>query len=279
MDLAHTFIQSFLENSPEGFELHFGWNGPEQIVPEAIKHYSSAKVQIYNILKPGSYSVRNHIITKIKDSFDYIAFTDSDCVIDKNYFTQLGGIVKDETDVIIVGNVQLFKKHGSSQLVFNYESILEWDMERTARKGGGITANIVVPSKIFNRYGLFDEDLMSGADNLFCKKISKLHGMCKYNEKLIVQHPSRETLTIMGSKIERTYLGWFHIYGWHTKGKIFQALLSLYCLRPPIKPLGRIIRSNASTLQKFSAFFVLFILRLYTLKAHFGYVLGNNVKR
>ena len=272
VELAGTFIQRFLENSSGKFELHFGWNGPEQIVPGSIKKFSSAKVKIYTILKPGSYSVRNHIINEIKDSYEYIAFTDSDCVLNSDYFTELENVIKERSEVIVVGDVQLFRKHGSSKLVYNYEHILEWDIERTAKKGGGITANIIVPSIVFKRFGLFNEDLMSGADNLFCKKISELHGICKYNSSLIVKHPSRDTLCSMGSKIERTYLGWFHIYGWHNKGKIFQFIASLYCLRPPIKPLKRIVQSNASIFQKLSAFFVLLILRLYTVKAHFRYI-------
>ena len=120
---------------------------------------------------------------------------------------------------------------------------------------------------------------MSGADNLFCKKISKLHGACEYNSSLIVRHPSRKTLRSMGSKIERTYLGWFHIFGWHKRGKFFQFVLSLYCLRPPIKPLKRIVQSNADTSQKLSAFFVLLILRLYAMKAHFRHIIKNHVER
>lgn len=272
--IAITFIKNFFKYSNKNFILHFGWNDPNKKIPQSIKLLKSRNLELYHVRKPGSYSVRNFIIKKIYEKNDYIVFTDSDCILNAKYFHQLSSIIKTKPKGIVVGDVKLFKPSDHSNFVYNYEIILEWNIERTALKGGGLTANLIIPSFIFKKYGYFDESLMSGGDNLFCKRVNQ---KCKnsFNKKLIVMHPSRKNIEAMGKKIQRTYMGWFYIFGWHRKSKFFQCLYLIYCFRPPIRPMLRIFKSKKSINLKIQALVMLIILRIYCIRAHIKFLINK----
>jgi hypothetical protein len=272
---AEKFINNFLEFAPEHIELYFGWNGPIGSF-DPLRYSMESRVHVHVVSQLGSYKVRNRLVEKVNDEITHFAFTDSDCIVDPTYFKQLDEIVQLNPDSVIAGDVRLFYS-GGSRLVYNYETILEWDIKRTVEKGGGITANLIVPRMVFDTFGKFDEDLFSGADNLFCKRISKLHTPVVFNSDLFVSHPSRPTMSSIASKKHRTYFGWFKIRGWDKSGPLLQLLYLAYPLRPPVRPLKRIFQSKEKVSSKLDCLIVLIFLRLSCFSAHLRYLFTKTI--
>ena len=160
-----------------------------------------------------------------------------------------------------------------------YETIFEFDQERSVKKGSAPTANLLISRKVFSKIGFFDESKFSYSDKEWVSKCVKKGIVLIYEKNLEVIHPSRSTFKEISNKYRRTYGGWFKKYGCG-KNKIIPNLFYFFwALRIPFKALHKIFFYKKSIYYKFGALIVLIYIRLIRSHEHILLSLGSHPKR
>lgn len=184
---------------PLGFEVIIVNNDPSGNIP--VDLCVPDNVLIINEPKTGSYAARNAGITKSKGGI--LAFTDSDCIPDKNWIVNALAHFSDDSIALIGGKVNIFKDKDASNLVYTYEKYTSFRQEINVPKGNGITANLFVRKEIALQVGMFNSHINSGGDRDFTRRcVSTGHRMV-YAENVIVYHPARKTLKDLLQKEKR----------------------------------------------------------------------------
>src|SRR5690554_5645873 len=87
-----------------GIEIIVVNNNPYDLVPDTL--YIPSNVKIINEGKPGSYAARNKAVRESQGIF--LAFTDSDCIPDKNWLFNALQIFENKNISRIGGKVSIF---------------------------------------------------------------------------------------------------------------------------------------------------------------------------
>ncbi len=274
---AVKFIDAFLSLShTSDVHLIFGWNGSLNDFPASKNYTHIDNVHLIEVSTPGSYAVRNKIIDYAKAlNPSYIAFTDSDCKIDQLYLNKIANIYSGD---LLAGKINI-TCNDQHNWIFCYEKIFEFDQDRSVRKGGAVTANLIVRYDLAEKIGGFRADLKSGADKMFCQAAIKNGYKLSYRSDIVVEHPSRETWREIRKKYQRTYCGWYKIFGWYKKNKIYQSAMLLHAMRPPVNGIKRIFRSDENYFVKYKALIVLVFIRVIRAEQHVRLVLGQDERR
>jgi len=154
---------------------------------EIIKKYPVKFLEEKEI--QSSYAARNKGIKYAK--YDILAFTDADCVVDKNWLNEgIRPIVNGEAD-LVGGKVEFYfsKKKTSAEI---YDSIINMQIEDNIRERNiAKTANLITKKSIFKEIGLFPDNVQSGGDVQWTGKATINGFSLLYNSKAIVLHPAR----------------------------------------------------------------------------------------
>ncbi|MEM5498185.1 glycosyltransferase [Paraglaciecola mesophila] len=155
-------------------------------------------------LTPGSYAARNHGLTMA--SGEYVAFTDSDCIVSKQWLSVLiDTIQKEAGDVIIAGKMSFFPDQNkqTEQSAIDFENLFSMKQDENARNGKCITANLFCSMALIQKHNGFNQKLKSGGDVEFSSRIVKAGGKVVYSDDALVSHPSRnvEELVIKRQRI------------------------------------------------------------------------------
>lgn len=236
--------QSFPQDS---FEILIVNNSPEDKMPDGYELPRNAKV----ILQPskGSYAARNMGISFA--SGQYIAFTDSDCIPKINWLEE--GIKLLETGYDLVGGkVELFKPKQGTELAFIYESFFSFNQKSNVlQKGQSVTANLFSKRDVFDKIGLFKENLLSGGDFDWTRRATSSGYKMGFGEDVIILHPSRKTINHLVKKKRRTMGGMYirEFKNYTLRQKISYAL---FTMRPHITIFGY---KGIGLKKKFQLFF------------------------
>lgn len=139
---------------------------------------------------PGSYSARNLAITIAKGEF--FAFTDSDCIVDKDWLKNGLSIAKLNKNSIIAGKIEFFNMENDVESsALNFEQSFSMDQQENAQRGVCVTANWISHRSLIEHFCGFDDRLKSGGDHDLAKKISDHFGKVLYSPTVIVKHPLR----------------------------------------------------------------------------------------
>lgn len=235
-------------SSLTGVEVVIVDNGSEW-VPEVS--YSNVKVLICE--KPGSYSARNYALRQAES--DLYVFTDSDCIPSEGWMTSLLDMYV-TSNGLVAGRVEMFPAVSDRPgLVESYDIVLGLPQERYVSKGYAVTANLLVPSRVFSLLGLFDEARMSGGDAELCRRAVGSGVPLTYASEATVGHPARARFSEIAKKIKRVNSARV------TNGLLKERVLNLFkCVTPPFHALLYIKTSPKSFSLKWRAFLVLFLL-------------------
>jgi len=218
--------QSFPSNN---FEVIIVNNDPNDLIPGdlAIKGWEMIEER-----KPGSYAARNAGIMKTRGVI--LAFTDSDCIPDKDWL--LEGVRKLESSGLsrVGGKIDLFQPKNGSRSAFIYERYFAFQQERNVRVfKKSVTGNFFAKKCLFDKYGDFDEGLMSGGDFFWNLKVSEKGEKIGFAELAIINHPSRDSIAKITSKKKRTISGYYkETYSKFKYGK--QLLVLFKRVMPPM---------------------------------------------
>lgn len=159
-------------------------------------------------LKQDSYATRNYAVRKAKGNM--LAFTDIDCLFERNWLKELHKI--QSVEEIVAGDVVLFPKERNRYNAYEkFDALFSFNLTTYVKEKSGITANLVVPKNIYYQVGGFKE-IGSGADRTFCKASSDLGNGFSFNESLKVFHPARSTFFEVRKKVVRVSIGKARLY-------------------------------------------------------------------
>jgi len=152
---------------------------------------------------PGSYAARNQGILHANGS--WLVFTDADCLIVKGWWDNLKERLSKTDSEFLVGEVDVFPVVlGSPSAAEFYDMLFAFPIrELFERKGSGVTANLMARRECFDKYGKFDNRLFSGADNMWCRQAFAKGAKSELAEGLAVQHPARNSLKQLKTKVRR----------------------------------------------------------------------------
>lgn len=167
---------------------------------------SKAEVRIEEYTaSQGSYATRNFGVKQ--SSGQVLVFTDIDCILPEDYFTNLYDRLNGMPDsYIIAGNVELFLSEDPNLYQY-YDYVFGFNMKSYVKEKTGVTANAVLSSNTFHQAQGFDE-VESGGDRAFFKKVvKKLGANFDFCPEVMVFHPCRSSYSELIKKAKRVARG------------------------------------------------------------------------
>lgn len=182
--------------------------------------------------RPGSYAARNAAVAISRG--DVLAFTDADCIPDRDWLSAAQHVLSDQSGVRVTGPVSIFRAPGGSRLAWLHDLNFAFLDQEDSARGICPTANLVVARTVFDLVGAFDASLMSGGDVEWSKRASRLGIPLIFDPAVRVGHPSRDGLASVIARRRR-------IAGAHPYNPDVQALSYVRnALKPPLRELGRL---------------------------------------
>jgi glycosyltransferase involved in cell wall biosynthesis len=239
------------------FEIVVINNDPKDTPPYTIDEGNS-KLLIEG--KKGSYSARNKGI--LESTGDIILFTDSDCIPNYNWIQGMVSGIENGHDRI-AGNIELNYRSDKLSWPEIYEKSLAFKQEDKAKRGVSVTANMACKRELFDKVGLFNDNLLSGGDIEWSNRASSKGFDIFFCKKSTVKHPARYNLSQLFSKRKRVIGGTFT----SINNDKHQPVLMLFFqqLVPPINIFKKLKnRTHLTILEKMITFFVHYIIKLYS---------------
>ncbi len=182
------------------FDILVANNAPQETIPNDLTLPSNCT--IIPAAQPGSYAARNVAIDKVATPL--IAFTDSDCLPDKDWLLQAITVLQDDPQInLVAGRIAMFWKDEHPTIVERYDSIFHLQQQDYVAAGGAATANLIARSLVFADVGKFNGALMSGGDNEWTKRATSAGHRLVYSADVIVSHPARHGLKEIVKKARR----------------------------------------------------------------------------
>lgn len=158
----------------------------------------------------GSYRARNAGLRRASGAI--IAFTDSDCIPDRNWIHAGVGAMEETGADLVGGRIAIFfKDPGHPTPTELFESLFAFDQERNVAQGKSVTANLFVRSRVFGKIGAFEEGIQSGGDMEFTRRATGEGFRIVYGRDTVVRHPARHSLKAYRNKTTRVVRGWYDL--------------------------------------------------------------------
>lgn len=179
-------------------------DGTYEFLQQLVAKLDERIFRLLQCLKPGSYAARNEGLKVAQGEF--VAFTDSDCLVSKNWLQDLLKCWKEQSgSVVIAGKVSFFPDHTkcTEQSALDFENMFSMKQDENAKNGKCITANLFCSMELIKTHDGFNERLKSGGDVEFSQRVVNAGGKIIYSKNAEVLHPSRnkEELLIKRKRI------------------------------------------------------------------------------
>lgn len=218
-------------------------------------------VQLLHQPIPGSYAARNLAVKQARG--DILAFTDSDCIPDRDWLKNAEIHFLDDKVDRIGGKISIFFKNDTQKTVAElYESVFAFHQKYLVNKRkSSVTANLLVRRTLFFKVGFFDANKLSGGDFYWNQQANRLNLNIKYANDVLVLHPARRTVAELAIKRRRVLGGAVLPKG------IFRKIIGLlyFVASRLLKPAVRaIFAKELSPIEKIRVVCVIFYLYLVT---------------
>ena len=194
----------------ESYEIIIADNGSNDDTLRIINEYrckypSLVRVVFENKIQ-SSYAARNKAITEARGHI--LAFTDSDCIPETNWVEAGIYTLKNKKASSGGGHITFFYKAEQPNLYEFYDSSRKLNQQSFVENAGfAATANFFAERRLFELYGLFRSDLISGGDYDFGRRLTKGGEKIIYIPNAVVKHPARSTLHEIYKKSKRVAIG------------------------------------------------------------------------
>lgn len=217
----------------------------------------SENIQIISESRPGSYSARNAGLSVAKG--DIIAFTDSDCIPDKDWLRNAIRKFQSDSGVErVTGPVSIFRVSGTSWLSWKFESITAFNQKYNVLNGVSVTANLFVKKSIFDQVGRFNASLLSGGDIEWNERATDANITLLFSKDVVVLHPARVSLSDLIIKYRRVTGGGF----FRAKDKKKMLNFILWYFIPPLRFAKVLIVDGKSFLEVLLAVSIFWPIKL-----------------
>ena len=187
--------------SSDLFEIIVVDNGSTDSTASVVARYPG--LVLVHEAQPGSYAARNRGLACARG--EYVAFTDSDCIPQRDWLELGLNAASGRTDIgIVAGRILFCEPIGSyNRACLNYERHISLRQEDYARVGRAITANWFSRRNILLANGGFDVTMKSGADHELSGRVSKSGLPTLYLSTAVVMHPPRTQVLEITAKARR----------------------------------------------------------------------------
>lgn len=259
------------------FEVIVVNNDPEQHIQLDSIFFEKLDLKICEEPQPGSYAARNTGISHASGKI--IAFTDSDCIPDKDWLKN--GKAYFEKDIyreigILAGAVPLFyqnpKKLSAAEI---YEKYTGFTQKQYAKEGNCVTANWFSYKIVVNDFCGFNSTLKSNGDTELSKRISNKYRVL-YAPDVIVRHPARYHIRDIAFKYRRLLGGTYNRRFVNQALRFFGYLLNFTFRRV------RFLIKKIITVNPKDSFFISLVtwhIMLEAWREYFNLIRGGDTKR
>lgn len=152
--------------------------------------------------KEGSYAARNLGIEGSRETTHFI-FTDADCKPDGDWLNCLIDASAESPSSVIAGEIVQYSLEKKCNMWSAYDSVFSLDQKHYVQRGCAATANLLIPSRLFTKYGSFPETSFSGGDIQYTTMLTSLGVDLRFCEDAKVYHPIRSNRIDVLRKIKR----------------------------------------------------------------------------
>lgn len=155
----------------------------------------------------GAASARNRGISLSKG--DILAFTDSDCIPEKEWLENgVRKLLDNNCCVVVGGRIRVFSEMDEPGAIELTEMTFALNQKKFVEVDGfAVTANMFTLKEIINKVGLFESSLLSGEDREWGQRAYRNGFKMCYSENVCVNHPARSTFKQLYNKIKRYAAG------------------------------------------------------------------------
>lgn len=177
------------------------------------------------LLEPtaGSYRARNTALTRARG--ELLAFTDADCRPAPDWVRRAVDHLVAHPDVdMIGGRIDIAYRNGRPVNGPEwFEELDGFPQQDYVSRGFAVTANLITRRTVMDEVGPFDEDLLSGGDAEWGRRVRSKGGRQDYVDAVVVTHPARDTWQELARKSRRTTEG--VVMKTRSRGRLLHLLL------------------------------------------------------
>lgn len=162
----------------------------------AMRYSSNIPIRYYKVSRRGYPALYNYGIQKCRNKF--VVFFDDDCVADKHYIQAVRASCYKHPQCAIQGATYSTPKNNIYADIMgdHYQNWIQTNMlsdGRTMRTFDN--KNLVIPMEILKKYGVFNEQLASGSEDIELGKRLRYNGVSiLYSPDMLAYHQERTTL-------------------------------------------------------------------------------------
>jgi len=194
----------------DSYEIIIADNGSTDSTPQVIKEYCTEYSNIVRLVferqTQSSYAARNKGLRVARGKI--LAFTDSDCVPAQNWIEAGVRALQHQKAKCGGGRITFFFKSVRPNIYEYYDSARKLNQQAYIDQAGfAATANFFARRELFDRYGEFRYNLISGGDYEFGRRLTTAGEKMIYISDAIVQHPARASFKEILKKSSRVAAG------------------------------------------------------------------------